>query len=397
MKTKKNLKNKGLNISSKMNNKLIDILKGHINKMDIKFEDKNFSKLIYNKIVGSFSESIRITHDYNLVDFKNKKNLSPSMFFDKSIIDHIYKTINYEYNVKFSYKSISFFINIYSVSKINIEKYILYIKTIICLCLQEIIYDKKENFTLDLYLTDKKKSIPYDFQNKIVNKHINSGYSSYNDEMYICIYRKEEWLKVFIHECFHAFNMDFHQENIKFKNIFSNLFNIKSNFLVFESFVEFWARILNCGIFSYLLKPNMNFNDFNTIFILNLNIERIHSLLQASKLLTMFQLKYSDIISKDKTEKEIVYKTYNEQTNAFCYYVITALLMNNFDKTINWFDLNHNNLFNFDKTERQVVIFCFYIKQLAEKKQFIDIMNELNIHNIEKENYMNMVIFETVI
>ena len=124
--------------------------------------------------------------------------------------------------------------------------------------------------------------------------------------------------------------------------------------------------------------------------MLNLNIERIHSLLQASKLLNMFELSYSDIISKDKTKKEIVQKTYNEDTNAFCYYVITALLMNNFDKTINWFDLNHNNMFNFDKTERQVVIFCFYIKQLAEKEQFISIMNDLNIHNIE--NFMNMII-----
>ena len=397
MKTKKNLKNNTLNISNKMNAKIIDLLKNNINKMDVKFEDKNFSKIIFNKIINSFSESKTILHDYNLVDFKKKNNLSPSIFFDKGIIEYIYKTINYEYNVKFTYKSISFFINIYTIGKINIEKYISYIKMVICLCLQELSSNKKENFTLDLYLTDKKKSVPYDFQNKIVGRHINSGYSSYSDQMYICIYRKEEWLKVFIHECFHAFNMDFHEENINFSNIFSNLFNIKSNFLVFESFVEFWARILNCGIFSYLLKPKINFNDFHTIFMLNLNIERIHSLLQASKLLNMFELSYSDIISKDKTKKEIVQKTYNEDTNAFCYYVITALLMNNFDKTINWFDLNHNNMFNFDKTERQVVIFCFYIKQLAEKEQFISIMNDLNIHNIEKENFMNMIIFEIIV
>ena len=145
MKTKKNLKNISLNISRKMNNNLIAMLRDHIDKMDVKFDDKNFSKLIYNKIVVSLSESSNIAYDYNLVDFNNKNNLSPSTFFDKSMIDSIYKTINYTYNIKFSYKKISFFINIHSKGKINIEKYILYIKSVICLCLQELNIDKEDN------------------------------------------------------------------------------------------------------------------------------------------------------------------------------------------------------------------------------------------------------------
>ena len=94
MKTKKNLKNNTLNISNKMNAKIIDLLKNNINKMDVKFEDKNFSKIIFNKIINSLSESKTILHDYSLVDFK-KNNLSPSIFFDKGIIEYIYKTINY--------------------------------------------------------------------------------------------------------------------------------------------------------------------------------------------------------------------------------------------------------------------------------------------------------------
>ena len=49
---------------------------------------------------------------------------------------------------------------------------------------------------------------------------------------------------------------------------------------------------------------------------------------------------------------------YKEDTNAFCYYIITSIMMNYFDKTLQWFDAHNTNLFWFDKNERQVVIFC---------------------------------------
>ena len=87
-------------------------------------------------------------------------------------------------------------------------------------------------------------------------------------------------------QCFHAFNMDFHEEQIHFKNIFVYLF--VGRLLVFESFVEFWARIINCAIFTqinHLCHPS-----FCELFSLNSNIERIHSLLQATKLLNLFNL-----------------------------------------------------------------------------------------------------------
>ena len=71
-------------------------------------------------------------------------------------------------------------------------------------------------------------------------------------------FRKEEWLKVLIHECFHAFNMDFHEEKINFKNLFQTSFFIDSEFLVFESFVEFWAYFKLCNFFIYN-KTKYNF------------------------------------------------------------------------------------------------------------------------------------------
>ena len=70
---------------------------------------------------------------------------------------------------------------------------------------------------LNLYLMPLKKTIPIDFPNTILPFHINSGYSSHNPSMDVNIFREEEWVKVLIHECFHAFDMDFHEENRRFQ------------------------------------------------------------------------------------------------------------------------------------------------------------------------------------
>ena len=381
-------------LNHNINKNIMNILKSHISDMDIKFSNKKFSNNIYNTIKKAYIENKKILYDYNLNTFINKNNLNISKFLDQEIIDEINEKLNYVYNVTFSYKNIDFYINIYFDNAISIHKYIMYIKLIICICLNDKNNITKEKFIFDLYLTDRKKYIEKNFINGVQPLNVNSGYSLFDENMTICIYRKEEWLKVFIHECFHTFNMDFHEEDIDFKSLFSNTFFINSDFLLFEPFVEFWARILNCGIFSYFLKDNINSQDFYTIFSLNLNIERIHSILQGSKLLNMFELSYKDIIDKDKSE--IVKKIYKENTNAFCYYIITGILMNYFDKTLQWFDLNNTKLYSFDKNKKQVIIFCHYIIIKSKKKETIEIFDKLNISKIKNINYFNMCIFEVI-
>tara|TARA_B100000886_G_scaffold20057_3_gene12866 strand:- start:187 stop:1377 length:1191 start_codon:yes stop_codon:yes gene_type:complete len=392
MKSKKNIKPRKMVIDNTMNDEIVDILKKYLNKMDVSYQDMVLSKKIYERICSSYKDSCKLHHDYSVKDMSSPCELTPSSFLPQEMIQTIHTTLHYQYRVVFSHKNIDFTVSIYTNRMVPIADYISYIKWIVCLCLQNIKNEKKEVMIIDLYLTSLKKMVPGGFNQVIQPIHINSGYSMFS-EMHICIYREEEWMKVLLHECFHAFNMDFHEEQIQFPNLFQNTFFIHSKFLVFESFVEFWARVLNCALFTYTLKPSMNCKEFCEVFALNLNIERIHSLLQASKMLNLFQLTYKDTIS---SEKGAICKTiYKEDTNAFCYYVITAILMNFFDKTIQWFDVHNNDdLFQFDKSERQVVIFCHYIKQLAKSESLIEILDELNVCKIQKENYMKMTLFE---
>jgi len=379
-------------ISNKMNNELMGLLRTHVESMNINFEDKKLTKYIYENIKNAKKESKDIHHDYFIRDFlyiplHNGKFISENTIFD------IKNNINLTYVVQFITKNITFNVNIHCDTNINVEKYIEMIKIVVTFCLSHTSLSDSFVFNLELFLLDKEKEIPIsDFNHSVLPEHINSGYSYHTDSMNVVIYRKEEWLKVFIHECFHAFNMDFHEENIPFKNIFGDRFFINSDFLLYESFVEFWARIFNCAFFTLNLKPNMTMEDFHAIFTLNLNIERVYSIIQANKLLSIFQLDYEKII--DVKYQHICKKLYKEETNAFCYYVITAIMMCNFNHTIQWFNLYNQDTFVFDKGERQVIIFCHYIKHLAIEPKVKETFNKLNINKLSKVNKMKMCIFE---
>ena len=69
----------------------------------------------------------------------------------------------------------------------------------------------------------------------------------------ILIFRKEEWMKVFIHEAIHSFGLDI-DDNISqiIHDELRLLFPIKSKFNISEAYTETWARIMNAAFSSYV-------------------------------------------------------------------------------------------------------------------------------------------------
>ena len=380
-----------INISHSMDKELIDVIKTFIGDMDINISNKNISKFIYENIKYSINEINTINHDYILKDSVFNNSIKETYYFDKKIINNIYKNLHYVYNITFFYKNINFYVNIYFKNKINIDEYIKYIKLIICICLKNKIIENKDIFIFDLYLTDEKKHFSYKFPNCIESYNINSGYSTFGENMYICIYRKEEWIKVFIHECLHTFNMDFHDEVINYKNLFSNTFNCNSDYNVNESFVELWARILNCGIFTYFMKKDITYDNFKKIFELNINIDTIFSAIQSTRLLHCFDINYNSIIDKDK--RNIVKNVYREKTNALSYYIITSILLFNFEKSVKWFNICNENYLDCIKKEREIIIFCYFIKEIAVSKKIRNFFEKIQKLNLEKFTDFKMSIF----
>ena len=98
------------------------------------------------------------------------------------------------------------------------------------------------NVNIEIYDTPFKKKLPcIDCNKKLSSININSGLSYENN---IIIYRKEELLKVLIHEMIHILDIDIKYENNNNKKKILNKLCI-NNLLINESYVESWANIIN--------------------------------------------------------------------------------------------------------------------------------------------------------
>ena len=167
--------------------------------------------------------------------------------------------------------------------------------------------------------------------------------SGCNNNGEIIIYRKEEWFKVLIHECFHSFDFDFSTSSIeKIKYKIKKEFNVKSDFLIFESYCEVWARIINCLITAYgCLNNKKNIKKYMELSNIFLQLERVYSLQQCNNVLNYMNLSYRDLLMKGNNN-------YKENSNVFCYYVIGAILMSDYYKFIQWCYKNNEYFINSD-------------------------------------------------
>ena len=145
-----------------------------------------------------------------------------------------------------------------------------------------------KSLTIYIYKTPFDKSLPENSMTTLSSEHVNTAFTmSCLPKNEIVIYRNEEWFKVFIHESFHAFGLDFSMFNST-KNIIhdglSTLFPIKSAFNSYESYTETWARIINCCFYSYNALTNKK---DKKQFIINstfcLELERMFTIYQCNK------------------------------------------------------------------------------------------------------------------
>ena len=71
--------------------------------------------------------------------------------------------------------------------------------------------------------------------------------------------------------------------------------------------------------------------------------------------------------------------TYKEETNAFVYYVITAILMSNYPELIKWCSDHHDSLIQFKLTEENQLSFCEYIKTCYNTKHMQQMVKSSSI------------------
>ena len=240
--------------------------------------------------------------------------------------------------------------------------------------------------TVDLYVyfTPFEKKLPNNQLNILSSEHVNTGYTTgCREQTEIVLYRKEEWFKVFIHETFHNFGLDFSDMNLSSINRYiREIFNVNIEYNIYESYCEVWARIMNTMIYSYLSLSNKHRSHpetFRNTFKENMKIEAYHSLYQSLKILTFMDLNFKVITEKSKDNIEICNHLYREKTSVFSYYIITSLLMNNYINFLGWCSKNNNVLLQFKKTPGNLDKYIEFIKDCCKNPHI-----KKNIKKLEK-------------
>jgi hypothetical protein len=299
-------------------------------------------------------------------------------FVGPTVQTEIKQTIFQSYHVITKIDGFTFDIEIYAAeASFDLDRFLFFIHVVLALRCKNTLTKTRE-FRLKLILSDAEK-----IKGRAIPDHLNSGYTESYKEL--VIYRKEEFLKVFIHECFHLFCLEFSETyTTQYKEMLKSIFKVESDYLLFESVCEYWARTLNCAFVSFFMKTDMTIQEFEKIFVLNLSMETIFSMIQMKNYLSLHGLTYEDLL-----KRRVV--PYKEETNGFCYYVITSILMFHYQPTMNWF-INHNEtVLNFSKSNKDLYLFHQYIQSIYNSKEFIDVLKKLKVFRMEN---LSMSLFD---
>jgi hypothetical protein len=162
--------------------------------------------------------------------------------------------------------------------------------------------------------------------------HVNTGLTrNCERDGEIVVYRTEEWFKVFVHESMHNFNMDFIDQDIHAANErLRNTFCIPhEDILLFETYTETWARIINTMFVSYFEKsPSSSMTQVHFVRTVREKLiqNAIFYVYQAVKVLDIMKLRYYHITIQSPENMEVCRKRYIEDTNVYAYYILGGIL-----------------------------------------------------------------------
>tara|TARA_B100001094_G_scaffold332777_1_gene406439 strand:+ start:2384 stop:3394 length:1011 start_codon:yes stop_codon:yes gene_type:complete len=278
----------------------------------------NFEK-IYSGLTNNFLNNFE-RQDIKFNSYHNYKKTT--LFIDKTVI-----TINYNKQI--------IKLNIYH----NNENLDIFLNNILLVIYFMIEYSNfKKDVIIDYLLTDELKTINNLEKNQILTKkEINSGLTDFRKNK-IIIWRKEEIMKVTIHELIHLFNLGINKTSSKLINHYKKKYKISSNNIILdEAYTEFLAVLINIYLITKFTKKKYNY------FKYLLKLEIYFSIFQSKKIM------YISKINKDH------FIDINKYTQVLSYFIIKLELFMNLDKVLKLINLKKINnleklLINFNKT-----------------------------------------------
>jgi len=371
----------------------------HLNVINFTNKTNSIFRELYNEIVKAYNYvKIHSPYKATIKKITNSSQITkPKMFnaksFPKLVRNHIDERIMTEVSYFFSIYDrkikVHFMVETDNVEG-KLEIYNRYVETIAMWLHILNIYASKncvKTINIYLYFTSLLKQLPSSNINVLDENNINTAFTTTCPiDSEIVVFRKEEWFKVFIHETFHNFGLDFSMMNNEtLHNCILDIFPVNSTVNAYESYTEFWAEIINVLFCSFFEQKNKSdINEFLSGCELYLTIERDYSFFQMVKTLQFMGLTYKELYSKTKYAKNARDNLYKEKTNVFSYYVLKTVLLNNFQGFLGWCNIQNVSLLNFKKTHDTQISFCEFIRKNYKTSSILERVND-------SENFLSKV------
>lgn len=335
---------------------------------------KNFN--ISNKKIKQLFDTLNMLSDdiYKDINVKliknNNLNVSNNIFISYEIKKNLIN-IKYVYVIKFNKSTINLYVTNKN-DKINLE-----IVIQIYYWLSSFKQNNKK-CTIDIYLLSNKKLLNNEYC--LSANHVNSG--STTNKNYIQIWRKEELLKVLIHELIHLFGYDYYDiNNITNKNLNKLVnINISNKILPNEAYVDCCTIILH----SIYISNRLNKNSLK-LFKFILTNEIYFCLYQTAKIIKHYGFyKIEDLFDKNNKNKIC------QSTSVFSYYIIKSSLLFNLDKFLDF--IKNFNLINFIETDKNLINFNKLIIECLTDKNYHKEINK--IIEIVQNSTLRMSLFQ---
>ena len=339
---------------------------------------------IYNNILKGYKyvKTLIIYKKVTIPDFK-KQPLEENDSFPREIQTYIKSNMKEMITYKININGKNIVLNFYTDKHSSIPDNKSLYKTFIIIYVLSLYSSKKcsRHLTIDIFLTPFRRMLPKKADDIIGPMNINGGYTygGCRNTNEITIYREEEWFKVLIHELFHNLDLDFSTMDIdRWREKMLDIFGIESEYNIYETYCETWARILNVAIVSFMNSinsinsTNINKKEFLSKFNLLIKKEQIFSLVQSNKILKIIKRQ----------------ENYRETTNVLCYYVLTAALINNYSEFLKWCATNNYKLLKFRHTYKNVNSFLNLILKEYNSQQFIK--NLTHVDKMKKDRSLRM-------
>jgi hypothetical protein len=310
-----------------------------------------------------------------------KPSTFPPNSFPEEVRNHIdeYSLTALSYSFRLFNRHITiFFLTEHGIPEQEIETYNNYVDYMLVWLYIVNTYSSKscaEELKVYIYHTSLLKELPRSNIDILDRQHVNTAFTRTcpkNSE--IVVFRREEWFKSFIHETFHNFGLDFsNMEQTGCNEKILSIFPVSSEVNLFESYTEFWGRIMNALFCSYIsMKNKEDIDEFLTNAEFFIRLERTFAFFQMTKVLNFMDMSYKNMYEKTRHSESIRRTMFKEKTNVLSYYIITTILLNSYQGFLSWCNTNNTMLIQFKKTIANVDAFCYFIEKKYRTNTMLD-------------------------